>query len=209
MRACLGLPAGARRDRQRRVGATARAKQPCFRADRREHVPAEQSSAHGNGVDSGRRVLMGGAINHGVTATGCGDPIADAQPIHRVYVDGFWMDRTEVTNAEFARFVHDTGYMTVAERTPVRRAASSAATSTRSCRSPMTTPWPTRGGRGNGYPRRRSSRSPRAAACRGDGEDPRRRPGARSRDRARAMLTTRCSLSRSRRESKPLHAEEG
>jgi formylglycine-generating enzyme required for sulfatase activity len=28
---------------------------------------------------------------------GCGDPLADAQPVHRVYVDGFWMDRTEVT----------------------------------------------------------------------------------------------------------------
>jgi formylglycine-generating enzyme len=40
----------------------------------------------------------------------------DARPIHRVYVDGFWMDRTEVTNAEFARFVVETGYITVAER---------------------------------------------------------------------------------------------
>lgn len=43
----------------------------------------------------------------------------DARPIHRVYVDGFWMDRTEVTNAEFARFVEATGYVTVAER-PLR-----------------------------------------------------------------------------------------
>jgi formylglycine-generating enzyme required for sulfatase activity len=49
---------------------------------------------------------------------GCGDPLADAQPIHRVSVDGFWMDRTEVTNEEFARFVRATGYVTVAERTP-------------------------------------------------------------------------------------------
>jgi formylglycine-generating enzyme len=46
------------------------------------------------------------------------DPMADARPIHRVYVDGFWMDRTEVTNAEFARFVQATGYVTIAERTP-------------------------------------------------------------------------------------------
>jgi formylglycine-generating enzyme required for sulfatase activity len=43
---------------------------------------------------------------------------ADALPVHRVYVDGFWMDRTEVTNAEFDRFVRETGYVTVAERTP-------------------------------------------------------------------------------------------
>jgi len=46
------------------------------------------------------------------------DPLADARPIHRVHVDGFWMDRTEVTNAQFARFVAATGYVTVAERTP-------------------------------------------------------------------------------------------
>jgi formylglycine-generating enzyme required for sulfatase activity len=50
--------------------------------------------------------------------SGCGDPLADAQPVHRVYVDGFWMDRTEVTNEEFSRFVRATGYVTVAERTP-------------------------------------------------------------------------------------------
>ena len=29
----------------------------------------------------------------------------DSRPIHRVYVDGFWMDATEVTNAQFAKFV--------------------------------------------------------------------------------------------------------
>jgi formylglycine-generating enzyme required for sulfatase activity len=42
----------------------------------------------------------------------------DSQPLHRVKVDGFWMDRTEVTNAQFAKFVEATGYVTVAERTP-------------------------------------------------------------------------------------------
>jgi formylglycine-generating enzyme required for sulfatase activity len=50
----------------------------------------------------------------------CGgpDPMPDARPIHRVYVDGFWMDKTEVTNAQFERFVDATGYVTIAERTP-------------------------------------------------------------------------------------------
>ena len=43
---------------------------------------------------------------------------SDAQPIHRVYVDGFWMDRTELTNAQFEAFVKATRYVTVAERTP-------------------------------------------------------------------------------------------
>ena len=42
----------------------------------------------------------------------------DSRPVHRAYVDGFWMDRTEVTNAQFAAFVAATGYVTVAERTP-------------------------------------------------------------------------------------------
>ena len=42
--------------------------------------------------------------------------MADARPIHRVRVDGFWMDRTEVTNAAFAAFVEATGYVTIAER---------------------------------------------------------------------------------------------
>jgi formylglycine-generating enzyme required for sulfatase activity len=42
----------------------------------------------------------------------------DARPIHRVYVDGFFMDATDVTNGEFAKFVKATGYVTVAERKP-------------------------------------------------------------------------------------------
>ena len=42
----------------------------------------------------------------------------DSRPIHRVRVSGFWMDRTEVTNRQFAAFVKATGYVTVAERTP-------------------------------------------------------------------------------------------
>jgi formylglycine-generating enzyme required for sulfatase activity len=42
----------------------------------------------------------------------------DARPIHRVHVDGFFMDTTVVTNAQFAEFVQATGYVTVAERKP-------------------------------------------------------------------------------------------
>lgn len=42
----------------------------------------------------------------------------DSRPIHRVYVDGFFMDRTDVTNAQFAAFVAASGYVTVADRTP-------------------------------------------------------------------------------------------
>jgi formylglycine-generating enzyme required for sulfatase activity len=37
-------------------------------------------------------------------------------PLHQVKVDGFWMDETEVTNAQFREFVEATGYVTIAER---------------------------------------------------------------------------------------------
>jgi formylglycine-generating enzyme len=42
----------------------------------------------------------------------------DALPVHLVSVAGFWMDRTPVTNREFAAFVTASGYVTVAERAP-------------------------------------------------------------------------------------------
>ncbi|GAA5123327.1 formylglycine-generating enzyme family protein [Luteolibacter yonseiensis] len=44
----------------------------------------------------------------------------DALPIHQVRVDGYWMDKTEVTNAQFAKFVEATRYVTVAERKPTK-----------------------------------------------------------------------------------------
>jgi len=43
-----------------------------------------------------------------------GEP--DERPVHAVELSGFWLDATEVTNAEFGRFVRATGYVTDAER---------------------------------------------------------------------------------------------
>ncbi|MDQ3623747.1 MAG: formylglycine-generating enzyme family protein [Verrucomicrobiota bacterium] len=67
--------------------------------------------------------IPGGEFSMGTddpTTSFCGgrDPMPDARPIHRVYVDGFWMDQTEVTNEQFAAFVKATNYVTVAERKP-------------------------------------------------------------------------------------------
>lgn len=67
--------------------------------------------------------IPGGEFSMGKTdptreLCGGNDPMSDARPVHRVYVDGFWMDATEVTNAQFAGFVAATGYVTVAERKP-------------------------------------------------------------------------------------------
>ena len=44
----------------------------------------------------------------------------DAAPIHRVYVDPFWIDATEVTNRQFEGFVKATAYVTVAETKPTQ-----------------------------------------------------------------------------------------
>ena len=67
-------------------------------------------------------------IPGGKFSMGCEDPrnlphggpdaMPDARPIHSVFVDGFWMDRVEVTNRQFAAFVKATSYVTIAERTP-------------------------------------------------------------------------------------------
>ena len=55
------------------------------------------------GGDAG--LMSGGSQSHGTS-----------YPVHEVYVDGFWMDETEVTNQQFADFIESTGYVTIAER---------------------------------------------------------------------------------------------
>ncbi len=42
----------------------------------------------------------------------------DEQPVHEVTLDGFWIDKTEVTNEQFKKFVKETGYVTTAEKKP-------------------------------------------------------------------------------------------
>ena len=69
--------------------------------------------------------IPGGEFSMGSNAAGesmCGLPgvTRDALPVHRVYVDGFWMDATEVTNEQFEKFVAATGYVTVAETKPTK-----------------------------------------------------------------------------------------
>lgn len=52
----------------------------------------------------------------GVFTMGDDDERPEERRAHRVAVSGFWIDRHEVTNAQFARFVAATGHRTVAER---------------------------------------------------------------------------------------------
>ncbi len=49
---------------------------------------------------------------------GSDDFYPEERPVHRVAIDGFWMDDHPVTVAEFRRFVKATGYVTWAERPP-------------------------------------------------------------------------------------------
>jgi len=57
-------------------------------------------------------------IPAGTFTMGSTDPLArpDESPRHRVTLRGFWIDATEVTNAQFRAFADATGYKTVAER---------------------------------------------------------------------------------------------
>jgi formylglycine-generating enzyme required for sulfatase activity len=65
------------------------------------------SSTEGMVWIPGGEFLMGAADNEGRP---------DEYPQHKVKLDGFWMDATEVTNAQFRKFVESTGYITTAEK---------------------------------------------------------------------------------------------
>ena len=66
-------------------------------------------------VPAGMVWMAGGEFTMGTDAES-GWP--DEKPAHRVRVDGFWIDATEVTNAQFRAFVEATGYVTTAEKPP-------------------------------------------------------------------------------------------
>ncbi|MFL5327566.1 MAG: formylglycine-generating enzyme family protein [Gemmataceae bacterium] len=59
-------------------------------------------------------------IPAGEFTMGSDGPLATSaeKPTHRVSVAGFWMDATDVTNAQFRQFVEATQYVTTAERVP-------------------------------------------------------------------------------------------
>ncbi len=61
--------------------------------------------------------VPGGKYVRGTSDTSAGhrQGYAEEYPAHTVEVDGFFMDATEVTNAQFAKFVEATGFKTLAE----------------------------------------------------------------------------------------------
>jgi len=81
------------------------------------------SSPPSAGAPDGMVWIPGGEFSMGTEdppdmSAGAMNSMADARPIHRVYVDGFWIDKTDVTNGQFDKFVKATGYVTMAERKP-------------------------------------------------------------------------------------------
>jgi formylglycine-generating enzyme required for sulfatase activity len=57
-------------------------------------------------------------IPGGTFRMGSNDHYPEEAPVHRVTVDGFWIDRTPVTNRQFKEFVKATGHVTTAEIAP-------------------------------------------------------------------------------------------
>jgi sulfatase modifying factor 1 len=90
-----------------------------FRPTVENHAPPPGPAPQGTVWIPGGEFSMGAAEPTGADRNEIGmHATDDSRPTHRVYVDGFWMDTTEVTNRQFAAFVKATGYVTVAERTP-------------------------------------------------------------------------------------------
>jgi len=72
-----------------------------------------------NGGGGGRSWTNGMVwIAGGTFLMGSDDGQPDERPVHEVSVEGFWIDRTEVTNEEFEKFLKVTGYVTIAEQKP-------------------------------------------------------------------------------------------
>lgn len=83
----------------------------------RHHVVVPSEVIAGDGIHGPRGMMW---IPGGEFTMGSTDRYAkpNERPSHKARVHGFWMDRTVVTNAQFAAFVAATGYVTSAERSP-------------------------------------------------------------------------------------------
>ena len=103
----------------RKTNASIPNAQPNFEATIANSDPTPGVLPEGMVFISGGEFSMG-SLDPTEMVCGGDEPMHDARPLHRVYVDAFFMDATEVTNEQFAQFVNATGYVTVAERKPTR-----------------------------------------------------------------------------------------
>ena len=80
-----------------------------------QSIPYSTVVPDGLPTPNGMRWIPGGEFYQGAV-TGDNMAMQDEKPRHKVGLDGFFIDVHEVTNAQFAEFVEETGYVTVAER---------------------------------------------------------------------------------------------
>ena len=73
----------------------------------------QEKNIQNNGIDTSGMVLISGS--NFFMGSDDEDANPDEFPIHEVKVNSFWMDATEVTNAQFQKFIDETGYITTAE----------------------------------------------------------------------------------------------
>jgi formylglycine-generating enzyme len=89
-----------------------------FSSSSQEAIAVELKDAHRQSANN-HRTAQTVWTPGGKFSMGSDEPqFPDARPQHRVHVDAFHMDKTLVTNAEYAAFVRATGYVTVAEQVP-------------------------------------------------------------------------------------------
>jgi len=60
----------------------------------------------GFGLESGKDVIKVVYVSAGIFVMGSDSEYPDEKPIHEVYLDAFWIDQTEVTNARYAAFLN-------------------------------------------------------------------------------------------------------
>jgi formylglycine-generating enzyme len=103
--ACVGLAAAVSVSTVELPSTEARAESPIADCKTYSGIPAEQGDKAGMVFIPGGSFVMGSDRER-----------PEERFSHNVKVDGFWIDRHEVTNAEFGKFAEATGYKTLAER---------------------------------------------------------------------------------------------
>ena len=88
-----------------------------FRPTVQNKMSAPAASPQGMAWIPGGEFSMGAQDPPGMDDVGMKATL-DSRPVHQVYVDPYFMDKTDVTNAQFEKFTKATGYVTIAERKP-------------------------------------------------------------------------------------------
>lgn len=76
---------------------------------------ATRTALHGGTIPPDEEMVW---VGGGTFRMGSDVHYVEEAPSHRVTVDGFWMDITPITNAQFRKFVEATGYVSFAEIPP-------------------------------------------------------------------------------------------